>query len=126
LTLKLRQRGFDAETADRAIALLRERGYLREGNDALREAERCLNKGWGRKRIALYLRQRGYSSEAAAMAIDELGDIDDEARCSVVARRKSPVPPTDQKEKQKLVAYLLRQGYEMSIIRHALEYTWQE
>jgi regulatory protein len=126
LTLKLRQRGFDAETADRAITFLRERGYLREENDALREAERCLNKGWGRKRIELYLRQRGYSSEAAAMAIDELGDIDDEARCSAVARRKSPTPPADQKEKQKLIAYLLRQGYDMSIIRHALEYTWQE
>ncbi len=126
LTLKLRQRGFDATIAQAAIALLRDRGYLREQKDALREAERCLAKGWGQKRIELYLRQRGYSSQDAACAMEELGEVDEVARCTQMAVRKSPIPPTDAKEKQKLIAYLIRQGYSMSVIRSALDDAWQE
>ncbi len=126
LTLKLRQRGFDAATAEKAVALLCSRGYLREQNDACREAERCLAKGWGRRRIDMYLRQRGYGGEAIQTALDELGDIDDETRCASIARRKSATPPDDIKEKQKLIAYLLRQGYDMSTIRHALDVAWED
>lgn len=126
LVLKLRQRGFDEPTARSAVDLLRQRGYLREQNDARREAERCLAKGWGRRRIEQYLRQRGYGAEATLSAVDELGDIDDESRCAAMARRKSAFPPQDIKEKQKLIAYLLRQGYDMSVIRHALERAWQQ
>lgn len=126
LVLKLRQRGFDTSTAERAVSLLSSRGYLREESDAGREAERCLAKGWGRRRIGVYLRQRGYSNEAAQHALDELGDVDDEARCAAVARRKSAAPPQDTKEKQKLIAYLIRQGYDMTTIRHALDIAWEE
>ena len=126
LSLKLRQRGFDAAIAQAAIDLLRDRGYLREQRDALREAERCLAKGWGQKRIELYLRQRGYSTQDAASAIEELGEIDEVARCTQMAVRKSPVPPADAKEKQKLIAYLIRQGYSMSVIRTSFEEAWQE
>lgn len=126
LALKLRQRGFDAAIAQAAIDLLRDRGYLREQKDALREAERCLAKGWGQKRIELYLRQRGYSTQDAASAMEELGEIDEVARCTQIAVRKSPVPPADAKEKQKLIAYLIRQGYGMSVIRTSFEEAWQE
>jgi regulatory protein len=126
LALKLRQRGFDASTAEKAVALLCTRGYLREQNDACREAERCLNKGWGHRRIEQYLRQRGYSSQATQNALDELGDVDEEARCAKIARRKSISPPQDVKEKQKLIAYLIRQGYDMTTIRHALDIAWED
>ena len=126
LALKLRQRGFDASTAEKAVALLCTRGYLREQNDACREAERCLNKGWGHRRIEQYLRQRGYSSQATQNALDELGDVDEEARCAKIARHKSISPPQDVKEKQKLIAYLIRQGYDMTTIRHALDIAWED
>ena len=126
LTLKLRQRGFDAEMADATVALLRERGYLREQKDARREAERCLSKGWGQKRIELYLRQRGYQNEDIRCALEELGEIDEVARCAQVAARKSATPPADAKEKQKLIAYLIRQGYSMSVIRTAFDEAWEQ
>lgn len=126
LTLKLRQRGFDGETATRAVELIRAQGYLHEDSDAAREAERSLAKGWGLRRIEQHLRQRGYDAEAIASALEALGDEDFEARCRAVARKYHAAPPEDAKEKQKIVAYLLRYGYDMSEIRHALETAWEE
>jgi SOS response regulatory protein OraA/RecX len=55
-----------------------------------------------------------------------LGDVDEEARCAKIARRKSISPPQDVKEKQKLIAYLIRQGYDMTTIRHALDIAWED
>jgi regulatory protein len=126
LILKLRQRGFDSEAATQAVELLRERGYLREENDAKREAERCLAKGWGRRRMEAYLRQRGYDKVAVDLAMEEWEDEDEGERCAEVARRKCRTAPADDKEKQKLIAYLIRQGYDMTTIRHALALAWEE
>ena len=126
LTLKLRQRGFDGETAARAVELIRAQGYLREDSDAAREAERSLAKGWGLRRIEQHLRQRGYDAEAITSALEALGDEDFEAHCRAVARKYHATPPEDSKQKQKIVAYLLRYGYDMSEIRHALETAWEE
>ena len=125
LTLKLRQRGFDAEVAERAVELIRAQGYLHEDNDARREAERCLAKGWGLRRIGQYLRQRGYDADAVSAALEQLGDEDFDERCACVARKYCSAPPKDSKQKQKMIAHLLRYGYDMSEIRHAMEYAWQ-
>ncbi len=126
LTLKLRQRGFDAEVAEHAVELIRAQGYLHEGSDARREAERCLAKGWGLRRIGQYLRQRGYDADAVSAALEQLGDEDFDERCTHVARKYCSAPPKDAKQKQKAVAYLLRYGYDMSEIRHALDCAWKE
>ncbi len=126
LTLKLRRRGFDAEMAEQAVAMLLEKGYLKEEDDAQREALRCLTKGWGCRRIESYLRQRGYSADVTRVAMEHLIDVDDALRCADVALRKSPAPPADPKEKQKLIAYLLRQGYDMTDIRKALATAWAQ
>ena len=123
--LKLRQRGFDAELANQAVNMLLEKGYLKEEDDAQREALRCLTKGWGCRRIESYLRQRGYSADVTRIAMENLCDIDDSIRCVDEALRKSPIAPSSEKEKQKLIAYLLRQGYDMSDIRKALSMAWE-
>ena len=125
LSLKLRQRGFDAEVSERAVALVRAQGYLHEDDDALREAERSLAKGWGLRRIGQHLRQRGYAPHAIDEALEAIVDEDFEERCCRAARKYHPVPPEDTKQKQKIVAYLLRYGYDMNEIRHALQYTWE-
>ena len=125
LSLKLRQRGFDAEVTERAVELVRAQGYLHEDDDALREAERSLAKGWGLRRIGQHLRQRGYATEAVDAALETLGDEDFYERCCCAARKYHRVPPADTKQKQKIVAYLLRYGYDMNEIRHALQYAWE-
>ncbi len=124
LLLKLRQRGFDASVAREALDFLKERGYLREDSDSRREAERCLNKLWGPRRIAAFLRTRGYDAATVRQAMDSLEDTDFAERCSLLTARHFDSPPTDPKEKQKIVAFLLRYGYEMSDIRYALRSAW--
>ena len=126
MTIKLRQRGFDAETVTQAVELIRAQGYLHEDSDAKREAERSLSKGWGLRRIGQYLRQRGYDTDAIQGALDSLCDEDFDERCCIAARKYCHMPPTDAKQKQKIVAYLLRYGYDMSEIRHALETAWTD
>lgn len=126
LSLKLRQRGFDAEVTERAVELVRAQGYLHEDDDALREAERALAKGWGVRRIGQHLRQRGYATEAVDAALESLSDEDFYERCCCAARKYHRVPPTDANQKQKIVAYLLRYGYDMSEIRHALDSAWED
>jgi regulatory protein len=126
LSLKLRQRGFDAEVTERAVELVRAQGYLHEDDDALREAERALAKGWGLRRIGQHLRQRGYATEAVDAALEALSDEDFYERCCCAARKYHRVPPTDANQKQKIVAYLLRYGYDMSEIRHALDSAWED
>lgn len=126
LSLKLRQRGFDAEVTERAVELVRAQGYLHEDDDALREAERSLAKGWGLRRIGQHLRQRGYATEAVDAALEALSDEDFYKRCCCAARKYHRAPPEDAKQKQKIVAYLLRYGYDMSEIRHALDSAWED
>lgn len=126
LTLKLRQRGFDADVAARAVELIRSQGYLQEDNDACREAERSLLKGWGLRRIEQYLRQRGYGADSIRVAMEALGEEDFEQHCCRIARKYHPALPEDAKQKQKIIAYLLRYGYDMSEIRHALAYAWAD
>lgn len=126
LTIKLRQRGFDTQTVTRAVELIRAQGYLHEDSDARREAERSLSKGWGLRRIGQYLRQRGYDAEAVNAALESLSNEDFDERCCIAARKYCHTPPTDAKQKQKIVAYLLRYGYDMSEVRHALSTAWED
>ena len=125
LMLKLRQRGFDDQTARAAVELVREQGYLKEEHDATREAQRCVSKGWGKRRIEQYLRQRGYPSETARQAMQALCEVDFESLCCRITRKYCAQPPADAKARQKVVAYLLRYGYDMTDIRHALEHAWE-
>ena len=124
LLLKLRQRGFDEQTAREAIEMVRKQGYLKEEQDAAREARRCVSKGWGKKRIEQYLRQRGYGAASAEEAVRTLDDVDFDSLCLRVLQKHIPSPPTDAKSRQKAVAYLLRYGYDMAQIRSALEEAW--
>ena len=106
--------------------LVREQGYLKENHDAAREAQRCLDKGWGKRRIEAYLRQRGYPGETVQDALQVLDEVDFDELCCRITRKYSPQPPTDTKGRQKVVAYLLRYGYDMTDIRHALEQAWKD
>ncbi len=124
LVLKLRQRGFDPQIAEKAVELMQTQGYLRENQDALREAERCLGKGYGQKRIEQYLRQRGYDTDTIQKAVEHLGEVDYRQNCCRVACRYQRTPPNDVKQKQKMIAYLLRYGYTMEEIRYAIEHAW--
>ena len=122
LVSKLLQKGFDREyaleAAERASAL----GFIDDAQNACREAERCVAKLWGEARIRASLVQKGYSSSAVEQALCALEDegVDFEENCRQLIDKKYPVIPKERAEKQKLVAALMRYGYNLSQIRAAL------
>lgn len=119
MILKLRAKGFDRESAAQAAEHLCELGYINENEDAAREAERALKKGWGRRRIASMLCEKGYSNEAVENAIDTLRDYDFSSACAAIVRKKYGSVPEDSEQRKKLFAALLRYGYSSSEIKNA-------
>lgn len=117
---KLRAKGFDKETAIEAAEYLCELGYINENEDAAREAERALKKGWGRRRIAAMLCEKGYCSEAVENAMDSLREYDFSSACAAVVRKKFGSVPKDCEQRKKIFAALTRYGYSSTEIKNAI------
>lgn len=116
---KLRHRGFSDEVAAFAAEYMQKNGYLKETGDAEREAECCVEKLWGKKRIMMHLHQKGYDGEAFAAAMAYLGTVDFVEQCVKLIRQKYRTLPKDEQERQKVIAGLVRQGYTFSEIKDA-------
>lgn len=119
LILKLRRRGFDEATAQTAVQMITDNGYI-SGDELSREVERCLSKLWGRRRILAHLHTKGYEEEAISDADRELDNIDFGENCLRLLWKKYDDIPSEPKERQKIVASMLRYGYSMSEIKFAI------
>ena len=119
MILKLRSKGFNRETATAAAEHLCELGYINESEDAAREAEKALKKGWGRRRIAAMLCEKGFCGEAVENAMESIGDYDFSSACAAVVRKKFGSVPEDSEGRKKIFAALLRYGYSSAEIKNA-------
>ncbi len=119
LLIKLKRRGIDDEAAKEAVWMLRDRGYLNEEEDLVREIERCIRKKWGSRRIIAHLHSKGYEDEVISGADDAFADVNFGELCFELLLGKCDEIPKDPKERQKLVAALSRYGYSMSEIKYA-------
>lgn len=120
LVEKLRARGFDFDTASAATEALAAKGYLREEESALREAEKGMAKLWGDRRILADLSAKGYRGGALKYAEAALRAEDGAARCAMLIRKRRMAVPTDEGEARKLFAALVRYGYTPEEIKRAL------
>lgn len=121
LTVKLRQRGFDRESAEYAAEKLKKDGFIDERSDACRIAEACLYKLWGERRIVAYLAQKGYSGEAVDAAKEMMTAVDFSVNCAKLIKKKGIILPKDKKEASKCIASLQRYGYSLSQIYEAFQ-----
>ena len=123
LYYKLKTRGFENDICSEAVAKLSQCGYINESNDARREAERCIAKLWGRKRIISHLYSKGFGDEAVKDVYDLLAETDFTENCKKLIlrdhKRQLALAESDEKEKQKLFAALVRMGYSFSEIKEA-------
>lgn len=121
LRRRLVAKGVRAEMAEEAVAELARRGYLNAEADAKREAEKCVAKCWGKRRIAATLYQKGYTQEAVNAALYALEDdeVDYVELCAQSIRRKCGELPTDAEDRRRLTASLERLGFSFSEIREA-------
>ncbi len=121
LTVKLRKRGYDAATAERAVARLVADGYIREEDDAEREARRSAASFHGPRYIAAQLSEKGYGHDTVEKALDALDDVDFAELCARFIEKKYKPFPTDRREYDKMIATLMRRGYPVPTVRAALQ-----
>lgn len=119
MAFKLRAKGFDKESALRASKYLSELGYINECDDAEREAERCIKKLWGIKRIVAFLYEKGYTDTAVRLVVSKLEEYDFTGSCVALIERKFRALPEDREEQKKLFAALVRCGHTPSDIKKA-------
>ena len=120
LVQKLRVRGVDADIAAEAVAELSEKGYLKEEEGAVREAEKGISKLWGDRRILADLSAKGYTGGALKYAAARLRTEDGAARCAMLMRKRRMAIPADDTAARKLFAALARYGYSPDEIKRAM------
>lgn len=120
LAYKLTVKGVDREIAARAAAYLTEKGYIREDDTATLRAEQGIRKGWGERRIREDLVAHGFTREAVEEAMESLADTDWEETCADAIRKKYGEIPEDRGERQRLIAAMMRLGYDADTIREAM------
>lgn len=121
LCKKLVLKGIDREIAEQAVYELKLAGYIDSRSDALREAERCVAKLWGKRRITATLFSKGYEDDAVHAALYSLEDdgVDFSELCAERIRRYTGGIPTDRAQREKLIASLMRYGFSRSEIKDA-------
>ena len=134
LERKLQSRGFDRESAMAAVARLEENGYVDEGEDAYNLAEREIARLSGEKRVYAKLREKGYAPpypESIEMLVDQ---TDFTENCVRLIKKKYGTAYFEKKdsacedesererrrkEKDRIVAGMIRYGYSFSQIKEA-------
>lgn len=119
LALKLRHRNFSPRVCDEVAALMKEKGYIREDEDVVLEAEACVNKHWGMRRILMHLHQKGYDSDAMNVAKEYLAEVDFAEVCAELIRKEYGTLPKDETERNRVIASVVRYGYSMTEIKNA-------
>ena len=119
LALKLRHRNFSPKICDEVAELLKAKGYIREDDDAVREAELCVEKHWGMRRILMHLHQKGYDSDAMNAAKEYLAEVDFAEVCAQLIRKEFGTLPKDETERNRVIAAVVRYGYSMTEIKNA-------
>ena len=119
LALKLRHRNFSPRICDEVAALLKEKGYIREDEDVVREAEACVNKYWGMRRILMHLHQKGYDNDAIGVAKEYLAEVDFVELCADLIRKEFGTLPKEESERNRVIASVVRYGYSMTEVKNA-------
>ena len=104
--------------------MLCQNGYVNEDGSCTREAEKCIAKLWGKKRIVSHLYSKGFSETSVREALLELGETDYTENCKKLILRDHKhalaAARTDKAAASKLIASLARMGYSFSEIKSAL------
>lgn len=122
LCRKLVAKGEGRDVAQEAVERICRDGYLNEFADAEREAERCVSKEWGERRIVDALQTKGFSREAIRSALEHLEDmgVDYVELCAEQIRKRCDELPESPADRQKLFAAMTRYGFSASEIREAI------
>ncbi len=114
-------REYAEEAANEAVERVAELGLLNDEQYAADLAEEFLNrKGYGVHRARQELIRRGIDRDLTEQALNGV-ETDPEARLIAMITKKYNPIPTDRKGVEKVIAAMVRRGYEFSQVRHALQ-----
>jgi regulatory protein len=121
LRQRLSRARVDEQTAEQAIAVVVEQGYLSDERYARLLAEDRRNiDGWGVARIRDRMQRAGLES---SLIDTTLATFDEASECRAAVellRRRFPAPPENARERQRAFALLVRQGYEYEVAYDAI------
>ena len=113
-------KGAPGEIAEAAIAELIEQGYVDDARFAHQFAEdRRKLDAWGSERIERRLRELGVEPEHVAAALAGAGETEMDAAVALL-RRRFPVPPETDRERDRALGLLVRRGYELETAYDAI------
>lgn len=126
---KLKRKGFEDETIDKAVLRLQNAGLLDDERLMLSNVESIANsKLYGRGRIKIELLKKGFQPELINGNFEKCTeDIDFKNNCYKLVKRKGLVLKfIDRETRNKVTAALVRYGYNYAEIKFALEKVLKE
>jgi len=127
LRRKLRAKGFDAETINATVMRLANEKWLDDERFAAAYVRTRVLKSKGRLRIRRELMSAGVDDETIARVVGENVDADEERqRAAAAALKRLPILVNRygaQAARNKLTAYLLKQGYDAALVREIVDET---
>jgi regulatory protein len=126
LRRKLKDRGYSGDEIDDAVTRMKGFGYLDDGRYARHWAESAIRNGRGfGPRLKMELAAKGIAEDAIADVVDSLADEfpEPELVAGIVAKRFGGIDFSnpDPREKRRVVAYLQRRGFSLSVILKVLD-----
>ena len=114
-------REYPQQAATEAVERVAELGLLNDEQYAADLSEEFLNrKGYGVHRARQELTRRGIDRELADSVISQTECDSQTILMNLIAKKYNPLP-TDRKGVEKIIAAMVRRGYEFSQVRHALQ-----
>jgi regulatory protein len=108
-------------TIEAAIAELQDQGYLDDARYAQRFAEdRRELDAWGPERIERRLLGLGVDRDLVAVALAARGPDEELGAAVALLRRRFPVPPGSDRERERALGLLVRKGYELELAYDAV------
>ena len=123
LSEKLRQKGFSREAAAEAVRFCVEKHYINEEDHLRRLMEQlCERKKYGLRRIRQEVYNKGFSEETVnAVFEDCAAELDFDAAAKERVKKLGADAFSTPEKKKKQVSSLLRYGFSMDEINHALK-----
>ena len=118
---KLLTKGFPRDVSSDAIDCLRDAGFIKEDEIALRRAQIFVEKRWGRIRIMAKLREEGFSDDAFYLTREFLDNTDFAEICAEHIRKKYGRIPEDDHSRKLMYASLSRMGFSGADIKNAIK-----
>lgn len=121
---KLREHKFSKRSADHAIAVAKEYGYLSDARYAVRYAETAANTK-GAYRIKRELKQKGVADEEIESALSEV-ETDETEACAAVAARFMRGKELDEKTLERLYRHLSSRGFSYDAVKSSMRAVGRE